>query len=208
MFGRLLPQEYGFFDFFKESADLMVNSMLEFRRMLDYPTEMGSRSQTIKDLEHKADEVTHKTMTLLHKTFITPIDREEIHLLIKSLDDIVDFIDASAQRIHLYKIGVVPKPMRDLTEVTLESVELVKKVVVLLPNLKNSKEILPICIEINRLENQADNILRDAVATLFSDEEDLRLVIKLKEIYELMETITDRCEDVANIIETIVLEHS
>jgi uncharacterized protein len=208
MFGRLLPQEFGFFDLFKDSADLMVSSMNEFLRMLEFPEQMKSRSQAIKDLEHKADQVTHKTMTLLHKTFITPIDREEIHLLIKSLDDIIDFIDASAQRLHLYEVRVVPVALRNLAETTFESVELVRKVVVLLPNLKNSSEILPICIEINRLENQADGILREAVAALFREEQDLRLLIKLKEIYELLETVTDRCEDVANIIETIVLEHS
>jgi predicted phosphate transport protein (TIGR00153 family) len=208
MFGRLLPEEHGFFEFFKESADLMVASMTEFRRMLDYPNEMSSRSRTIKDLEHRADEVTHKTMTLLHRTFITPLDRDEIHHLIKSLDDIVDFIDASAQRLDLYEVRRIPDAMRNLADTTVESVELVRKAVSMLSNMKNSAAILPLCVEINRLENQADQILRAAVAQLFREEQDLRLLIKLKEIYELLETVTDRCEDVANIIETIVLEHA
>src|SRR4051794_29810877 len=104
MLGRLIPQELGFFELFKESSNLMVAAMSEFRRMLDYPQEMESRCRTIKDLEHAADEVTHKTMTLLHKTFITPLDREDIHALIKTMDDVLDFIDASAQRLHLYEI--------------------------------------------------------------------------------------------------------
>lgn len=207
MFGRLLPQEFGFFGFFKESADIIVLAIAEFQRMLEYPTEMKSRAGTIKDLEHKADDVTHQTMTLLHKTFITPFDREEIHQLIKSLDDICDFIDASAQRLDLYEVRQIPKELMALANVTAESCELVRKVVAMLSNLKNAGAILPICVEINRLENQADQILRAAVATLFREEQDLRLLIKLKEIYELLETVTDKCEDVANIVETIVLEN-
>lgn len=208
MFGRLLPTEHGFFGFFEESATHMVAAMTEFRRMLDFPNEMTSRSRTIKELEHKADEVTHKTMKLLHRTFITPIDREEIHRLIKSLDDVVDFIDASAQRLDLYDVRRIPPAMVELADITVSSVELVRQVVGFLPNLKNSAAILPLCVEINRLENQADQVLRGAVARLFREEQDLRLLIKLKEIYELLETVTDRCEDVANIIETIVLEHA
>lgn len=207
MFGRLLPQEFGFFGFFKESADIIVQSIAEFQRMLENPTEMKSRSQTIKDLEHKADDVTHRTMTLLHKTFITPFDREEIHQLIKSLDDICDFIDASAQRLNLYEVSAIPNEMIQLAKVTAESCDLVSKAVSMLSNLKNASAILPICVEINRLENQADQILRAAVAGLFRNEQDLRLLIKLKEIYELLETVTDKCEDVANIVETIVLEN-
>lgn len=207
MLGRLLPQELGFFEFFKESADLMVSAMREFRRMLEYPNEMASRSRAIKDYEHEADEVTHKTMLLLHRTFITPIDREDIHSLIKSMDDVLDFIDASAQRLFLYEVRVIPEEMIKLADVTVAAVELVKKVVSLLPNLKNTDELRTTCVEINRLENQADQILRAAVATLFREEQDLRLLIKLKEIYELLETVSDRCEDVANVIESIVLEH-
>lgn len=208
MLGRLLPQEMGFFELFKESGDHMVAAMREFQRMLEYPNEMESRSRQIKELEHKADDVTHRTMVLLHRTFITPLDREDIHTLIKTMDDILDFIDASAQRLFLYEVRRIPAEMVKLADLTFDSVELVRKAVQLLTNLKNGSEILKICVEINQLENQADNVLRDAVAQLFRDESDLKLLIKLKEIYELLETVTDRCEDVANVIESIVLEYA
>jgi predicted phosphate transport protein (TIGR00153 family) len=208
MLGRLLPQEMGFFELFKESGDHMVAAMREFQRMLEYPNEMESRSRQIKELEHKADDVTHRTMVLLHRTFITPLDREDIHTLIKTMDDILDFIDASAQRLFLYEVRRIPAEMVKLADLTFDSVELVRKAVQLLTNLKNGSEILKICVEINQLENQADNVLRNAVAQLFRDENDLKLLIKLKEIYELLETVTDRCEDVANVIESIVLEYA
>jgi predicted phosphate transport protein (TIGR00153 family) len=207
MFGRLLPQELGFFEYFKEGADVMSAAMKEFCRMLDNPHESESRATTIKEYEHQGDEITHKTMTLLHSTFITPLDREYIYMLVKSMDDVIDFIDASAQRIYLYQVTVVPENVKKLGKVTLESVELLKRAVALLPNLKNTDELRSICIEINRLENQADHIMRTSVAQLFHDEPDIRMLIKLKEIYELLETVTDRCEDVANVIESIVLEH-
>jgi len=207
-FGGIMPKEGGFFELFNESGVLMASAMHEFHRMLEYPKEMASRSESIKELEHKADEVTHKCMTLMHRTFITPLDREDIHLLIKSMDDIIDFIDASAQRLHLYDVTVIPPDLLKLAGLTVNSVELVKQAVHMLPNLKNSPEILKICVEINRLENQCDQVLRAAVAELFRNEQDLRLMIKLKEIYELLETVSDRCEDVANVIESIVLEYN
>lgn len=186
----------------------MVAAMHEFQRMLEYPNEMESRARQIKELENKADDVTHRTMLLLHRTFITPLDREDIHLLIKTMDDILDFIDASAQRLYLYEVRRIPPEMVKLADLTVESVELVRKAVQLLTNLKNGSDLLKICVEINKLENQADHILRTAVAQLFREENDLKLLIKLKEIYELLETVTDRCEDVANVIESIVLEYA
>lgn len=208
MFGRFLPQEMGFFALFNESGDHMVAAVHEFKRLLDNPQEMESRSRTIKELEHKADDVTHRTMMLLHRTFITPLDREDIHALIKTMDDILDFIDAAAQRLYLYEVRHIPESMHRLTEITIESVQLVKKLVGLLTNLKQTDELLKTCVEINRLENDADMVLRASVAQLFREEQDLRLLIKLKEIYELLETVTDRCEDVANVVESIVLEYA
>lgn len=208
MFGRFLPQEMGFFALFNESGDHLVAAVIEFKRLLDNPQEMESRSRTIKELEHKADDVTHRTMMLLHRTFITPLDREDIHALIKTMDDILDFIDAAAQRLYLYEVRHIPESMHRMAEITIESVQLVKKLVGLLTNLKQTDELLKTCVEINRLENDADLVLRSSVAQLFREEQDLRLLIKLKEIYELLETVTDRCEDVANVVESIVLEYA
>lgn len=208
MLGKLFPQELGFFDLFKESGDVMVQAIQEYRRMLEYPNEAESRMRTIKDLEHCGDDVTHRTMMLLHRTFITPLDREDIHSLIKTMDDIIDFIDASAQRLYLYEVRTIPENLHKLADITVESVKMVKTAVSMLNNLKNTDELHRICVEINKLENDADQVLRAAVAELFRNEQDLRNLIKLKEIYELLETVTDRCEDVANVIESIILEYA
>lgn len=208
MLGKIFPQELGFFDLFKESGDIMMLAIQEYRRLLDYPNEAESRMRTIKDLEHRGDDVTHRTMLMLHRTFITPLDREDIHTLIKTMDDIIDFIEASAQRIYLYEVRSIPESLRKLADVTVDAVHLVKQAMGLLTNLKNTDELRGICVEINKLENDADQIMRNAVAELFRKEQDLRLLIKLKEIYELLETVSDRCEDVANVIDSIVLEYA
>lgn len=187
----------------------MVAAANEFSLLLK--TEGSARdvhTQRIKQLEHDADSITHKTMTELHKTFITPIDREDIHVLIKRLDDILDFMDAAAQRVSLYDIGKAPADLLKMAEINITSCELVKTAVAGLSNLKNSAVINKACVEINRLENEADTTLRAAVAKLFREEQDIRQLIKLKEIYELLETVSDRCEDVANVVESIVIEYS
>ncbi len=208
MFGRLIPREGKFFDLFNQSSNLLVEAALEFRKLLDDIPHLESRTRAIKDIEHKADDVTHKTIELLHKTFITPLDREDIHSLICKLDDIVDFLEAASQRIFLYGITEIPTEAKNLADVCIQSVELVKKAVHGLADLKNSDQIIKNCVEINRLENEADSILRAAMAKLFKEEPDTRQLIKIKEIYELLETVTDRCEDVANLLEGIVLEYA
>lgn len=208
MFGGILPKEFGFFNLFNESAALMVEAAAEFKRLLNNPDGMVDHARTIKELEHKADEVTHKTMTMLHRTFITPLDREDIHDLIKRLDDILDFLDASAQRLVLYDVRIIPPEMHKLAEITADSINCVQRAVGRLRDVKHPEELMKLCVDINRLENDADQVLRAAVAKLFREEQDLRTLIKLKEIYELLETVTDRCEDVANVIESIVLEYA
>ncbi len=208
MFGKFIPQEARFFDYFNETATLGVQAAYEFKELVLNLHNAESIARNIKLIEHKADEVTHKTIELLHKTFITPIDREDIHQLAKEMDDILDFLEAASQRIVLYGLTEVTEETKKLVDVCILSIECVKKTVAGLSNLKNSDQIIKDCIEINRLENEADHILRAAMAKLFKDEPDIRQLIKLKDIYELLETVTDRCEDVANTIEGIVLENS
>jgi predicted phosphate transport protein (TIGR00153 family) len=209
MFRLILPREHGFFDLFRDISNLICEATREFQLLLAEGTASAEvHSKKIKDLEHQGDNITHQTMTALHKTFITPIDREDIHELIKRLDDILDFLDAAAQRFVLYKVGEAPDDMRKMAEINNASAELVKQAVSGLSNLKASEQMMKHCVEINRLENEADTVLRGAVAKLFSDEADIRKLIKLKEIYELLETVSDRCEDVANVIESIVIEYS
>lgn len=208
MLSKLFPREGRFFDLFGQSADLIVQASNEFRTMLSDFSNAESHSHKIKDIEHQADEVTHRTMEMLHTTFITPLDREDIHQLISRMDDIVDYMEACSQRFFLYNITKVTPEMRKLTDVCVRAAECVKKAVLGLNNLKHSQEMLKDCVEINRLENEADHILRSAIANLFLHEPDTRELIKLKEVYELLEAATDRCEDVANIIEGIVLSYA
>lgn len=208
MLGRIFPQEFGFFDLFNKSADVMVEAAHHLRQLGHNQGDRESHVRSIKDLEHQADSFTHETMTMLHKTFITPLEREDIHELIKRMDDILDFMDATAQRVMLYELTDFPESFRKLVDVTADSCGLVRDVVKGLKNMKNQDEMLKICVEINRLENDADHLLRSAVAHLFREEQDLRRLIKLKEVFELLETVTDRCEDVANVVESIILEHA
>ncbi len=208
VFTQLVPREARFFDHFREMADLIVQGAKEFQDLAADIHQIERRSKSIKAIEHKADEITHRTMELLHRTFITPLDREDIHVLISRLDDILDFIEAASQRIFLYGITETTPEIRELARVCVLSAEQVRKAVYGLSNLTQSDLIIQACVEINRLENEGDQVLRAGIAKLFRDEPDTRQLIKIKEIYELLETVTDRCEDVANVIEGIVLEYA
>ncbi len=208
MLGKLIPREGRFFDLFDRGADLIIEGALEFRKMISDLSGAEKYSDTIKDIEHKADNITHQTIEMLHKTFITPIDRDDIHQLITRMDDILDLIEAAAQRIVLYGIIKLPAEAFELADICVKAAEHVKKTVGGLHDLKHPEILMQECVEINRLENEADQILRKALAKLFQQEPDTRQVIKLKDIYELLETATDRCEDVANIVEGIVLEYA
>jgi predicted phosphate transport protein (TIGR00153 family) len=208
MFARFMPREERFFDLFKDIAEQTSIAAHEFKAMLGDLEHAESRAHTIKELEHRADSITHRTVELLHKTFITPLDREDIHTLISRMDDIMDFIEAASQRVFLYGITEAPPEALALTDICIQATDLIKKAVGDLDNLKNPEQIIRACVEINRLENEADYILRAGMAKLFREEEDVRKLIKLKEIFELLETVTDRCEDVANTIEGIVLEYA
>lgn len=208
MFRRLIPREEKFFDLFREISEQIVHGATQFQDMLADLSHAESFARSIKDTEHKADSITHRTVELLHTTFITPLDREDIHQLIKSLDDILDFIEAASQRIWLYGMTNATPEAKRLAEICTDSTKHIRSAVNHLDNLKHPDEVVRLCVEINRLENEADHVLRAAMAKLFKEEQDVRELIKLKEIYELLETVTDRCEDVANIIEGIVLEYA
>ncbi len=208
VFGRLIPREEKFVDFFVQVAGLTVDGARELEILLNNLPDSKKHAQRIKDLEHQADEITHHTVELLHKTFITPFDREDIYRLIGKLDDILDFIDAAAERLYLYDITAVPPEMLALAEVCLKSTYAIKDAMGYLNDLRKPDEMVKICVEVHRLENEADQILRQTIAKLFKQEPDIRQLIKLKEIFELLETVTDRCEDVANIVEGILLEYA
>ncbi len=212
MFGRLLPQEGRFFDLFNahtEQIMLGAEALVALMAALNKPNgESAEYFEAIDAAEDRADSVTHETMALLHKTFITPLDRDEIHKLISCLDDIIDLIQDVAHTVTLYDVRRVTNEAVKLCELCRSCCERVQAAVALLPSMDNGPEILKICHEIDQLESAADREMRGAMSRLFREEPDVRELIKFKAIYELLEIVTDRCEDVANIIEGIVLENS
>jgi predicted phosphate transport protein (TIGR00153 family) len=170
--------------------------------------DLERRAFAIETIEKRGDKLTQETIELLHRTFITPLDRDDIHALVTRMDDILDLIEDSAQSINLYDIRAVTAETRRLADICVACTEQVQAAVAGLSNLETARATMAICAEIDRLESEADHVMRAAMAKLFRDEPDVKQIIKLRSIYELLESITDRCEDVANIIEGIVLENA
>jgi predicted phosphate transport protein (TIGR00153 family) len=208
MFGRLMPKEGRFFDLFNEHAGLVLQGAIELNAFFDDMGHREAHAQNVNSLEKKADKVTHETIQLLHQTFVTPLDRDDIHKLISSMDDILDLMEDVAECVVLYDVREVTDAARKLAEIGVNCAEKVKTAVGMLANLDNSQAILRLCNEIDQLESEADRVMRSAMSKLFRDEPDTRQLIKLKAVYELLESITDCCEDVANVIEGIVLENA
>ena len=208
MLGRLMPREGKFFDLFNAHAERIVEGARELAAMMSRFDELDAHAQRIDGAERAADKITHETITLLHRTFITPFDREQIHGLITKMDDILDLIQDVAESIALYDLRAVTPEAKQLAEICQQSCDRVKSAVALPTNLKDPQAILKSCEEIDRLESDADRVMRGAMSKLFREENDLKQVMKLRVIYDLLESITDRCEDVANVIEGIVLENS
>ncbi len=208
MLGRLMPREGKFFDLFNAHAERIVEGARELAAMMSRFDELDAHAQRIDGAERAADKITHETITLLHRTFITPFDREQIHGLITKMDDILDLIQDVAESIALYDLRAVTPEAKQLAEICQQSCDSVKSAVALLTNLKDPQAILKSCEEIDRLESDADRVMRGAMSKLFREENDLKQVMKLRVIYDLLESITDRCEDVANVIEGIVIENS
>jgi uncharacterized protein len=208
MFGKLLPKETSFFDFFEQHSALTVDGCREFLSLVASGANIDAKARRIKEIEHETDVITHRCVEALHKTFITPIERDDIYRLITKMDDVMDFVEAASERIALYELVQMTAEVKDLADVLARAAAEVAEACKLLRNLKDPTLIIKKCIDINRLENEGDAILRRAVARLFKEEKDAILVIKWKEVYENLENATDRCEDVANIIEGVVLENA
>jgi len=208
MFGRLMPSEGKFFELFNQHAELCVKGAKEMVALMTNFDDLENRVHAIEGIEKQADKITYETLDLLHKTFITPLDRDDIHKLITRMDDILDLLEDAGQTISLYDIKAITPEAKRLAELCLACTEKVKTAVSLLHNMDNSAQILSLCEEIDRLESDADHVMRAAMSKLFRDEPDVRNLIKLKAIYEILETVTDRCEDVANIIEGIIVENA
>lgn len=195
-----------FFDLFEEHASISVACARELVQLLAGVVPIEKGVARIHDLENEADLVTHRCVEVLHRAFTTELPRDDIHRLISRLDDVVDFVDAAAERIHLYDLSEMTGDVRALADVVLRATETLVLALPRLRRLENPEALLQHCVTVNTLENEADQLLRSGVARLLK-EEDPMLIIKWKEIYELLETATDHCEDVANVLEGIVLEN-
>lgn len=206
MFERLMPREGRFFQYFDEHAEQIVLGAEQLVALMQNVGELDERKRNIENIEHRADKITAATMDMLHHTFITPIDRDEIHQLIGRMDDILDLMEDVSQCMFLYDIQSVTAEAVQLAELCLTSAQKVRQAVSEIKDMKHSKHILELCKDIDRLEGDSDRVMRAAMAKLFREETNAMEVLKMKEIYQLLESVTDRCQDVANIIEGIVVE--
>lgn len=209
MFARLFPTEgKEFFELFERHAAKTSEAAQLLRTMLNNPANLADQAHRIKQIEHEGDAITHRAVEILHRTFVTPIDRGDIHRLISRLDDVLDLVEASSERVWLYGMTTPDRDACDLADVLVSATLEVSRAMSGLRNLKDRDFILQVCMEINRYENEGDTLLRRAVARLFQDSKEPLMVIKLKDIYEFLENAIDRCEDVANVIEGVALEYS
>ncbi|MGS0892239.1 DUF47 domain-containing protein [Burkholderia stagnalis] len=208
MFGRFMPTEGKFFELFNAHAQHIVAGGRELELLIDNLADAEIHKQNVQTAEKAADKLTHEAIDLLHKTFITPLDRDEIHKLITTMDDILDLMEDVATAVSLYDVQAVTSEASQLAHIVTQSAQHVQQAVGMLSDMKQSAQILKQCEEIDRWESEADRVLRSAMSKLFREEDDVKTLIKLKAIYELLEEITDKCEDVANIIEGIVLENA
>lgn len=213
-FGKFLPREGNFFGLFNEHGDKIVEGARAFMLMVGNYSDLTLREKyaaEVDSAERQADRITAEVNRLLHRTFITPLDREQIHSLINAMDDILDLFQDVTETLSLYNVHKITEEVLRLGELSTKCCERVQHAVTLLPKLNQpdvAEAAIKTCEEIDRLESDADRVMRSAMSKLFREQEDVRELIKLKAIYEQLESITDRCEDVANLIEGIVLENS
>ncbi|MFO1009773.1 MAG: DUF47 domain-containing protein [Planctomycetota bacterium] len=204
---NLIPKEEAFFDLFEKATDNAHACCLALQEFLERYDDLEGRMRRIKELEHIGDELTHETIDRLNKTFITPLDREDIHDLVCRVDDILDRIDTAVDRICLFKLDRPMEESKQLARVLVRSTALIKEMMPYLRDMKGANEVRQRVREVHRLESEADTIERQALVRLFEDNPDPIRVIKWKNIIEVLESATDKCEDVANVIEGIVLKN-
>jgi len=201
---RLLPREEVFFELFNASAENVLAAARGLRALLEDFTEVDRRAKEIKALEDKGDELTHGIIERLNRTFVAPLDRDDIFTLAKQLDDVIDWIEASSSRLALYRVGEIPAEAKELGHIVVSACE---AIVAAVANLRRLDRVGAHLQEINRLENLADHVQRDAIARLFAEVRDPIDVIKWKEIFETLEEATDQCEHVAHVLESIQAKH-
>jgi uncharacterized protein len=207
MFAKLLPQNILFFDLFDQHAALITEAARVFQNSVCAPGESLKNLEEIHTLEHQADAIVRQCMEGLHKTFITPLEREDIHQLISKMDDILDSIDAAADCLLVYKIQCSTPELKSISEVLSKAVQEIELGVKTLRTMKDIQITQQHCKNIHQLEHEGDLILRNTLGRLYDEEKDLRLLIKWKEIYEIVESAIDQCKDVADILEGIMLDY-
>ncbi len=203
-----LPREEKFFELFESGTQNMIKAAQRLNQLVDTWENVEKMVSEIKELEHEGDVVTHQIMEQLHRTFVTPFDREDIALLAHTLDDVTDFIHHAADAMFIYKVDRPSLRARELSDIIVQATIEVERAMSKLRRRTELKQVLEPCVEINRLENVADDVYRSAMGELFEDTTDITEIIKWREIYEHMESATDRCEDVANVLEGVALKHA
>lgn len=201
----LVPKEHRFFDLFNQLAQKVHSGAKHFRDLFENYDDVERKTKRIKEIEHEADLITHEIFSRLNKTFVTPLEPEDIHALASGLDDILDDIEGISARMVMFRISRPTKEAIELVDIISRAAGEIEKAV---QNLQKMDDLIQFCIEINRMENMADEITRRMVGKLFDDEKDVVALIKWKEIYGRLEATADKCEDVANIIENIVVKNA
>jgi len=204
---RLIPKEEEFFDLFEELVNKIEEGGELFLDLVEHYEYSEQKIAKLKELEHEADVITRNTYEKMHKTFLTPIDREDIYDLVNKMDSILDMVEASATRMSLYKVKVPASEIIDQAVILNKAIKKVKYIVYAMRNMKNAKMILDSCVELHTLENEGDIVMRMTMSRLFECEKDPIELIKWKEIFERIEESIDLCEDVSNIVEGIVLKY-
>ncbi|MGE5246954.1 MAG: DUF47 domain-containing protein [Verrucomicrobiota bacterium] len=205
---RIIPRDHEFFVLFQKASDNIVEGAERLKELLDQFDDLKERARKIEEVEHRGDTITHDIIKKLNTTFITPIDREDILALASSLDDVIDLIHGVATRLLVYKVGASTPHAKELGFLILKSVQELQKGIGHLPLAKGRDRVYEHCVEVNSLENEADRVCRDAIASLFDNETDPITIVKWKEIYETLELATDRCEDAANVLEGVALKNA
>lgn len=209
LFQFLVPKDKKFFPLFEAATQNLVHLAELLHEAVNAPKkERESYYKKIEELEAVIEDIAHKTNLELSKNFITPFDREDIHALITSIDDVADYMYGAANRMRLYQVEKITKSIRKMTEITLEASQLIQVAVADLKDMKNLKSIADACKRINKLENKSDNVFDKAVADIFENETDAKNIIKYKEVLSALESAADKCKGVANVLESIAVKHS
>ncbi len=206
MFNRLLPKNQDFYGLLEQVAGFVIEGAQQLEHMLQDYTNIEIKLRELESLEHACDQITHSTINRLNETFITPFDREDIHRLVIHLDDVLDMTEAAAQRMQMCRLKGPTEDILKMSRIITEQSLRIHRALNSLRDIRNYNEILDHCVEIHRLENESDLILKRAVGRLFDEEKDAIEIMKMKEIYENLEIVSDRCETVANIIQGIAVK--